>query len=92
MTGTIHKARIGTSKRLQRFLRLLSDGRPHTSWDIIMNARVVAPGTCASELRANGIPVACRNVGDGKFAYQLGDRVDDLKKKGTEAQRDKGTK
>ena len=31
-----------TSKRLQRVLQLLADGRPHTTRDIVRKARVMA--------------------------------------------------
>ena len=47
------------SARMQRVLKVLRDGRPHSSWDIIRRAKVVAPGTCVSELRALGAEIAC---------------------------------
>jgi len=70
--GTIHRARLARSPRLQRVLKLLSDGRAHTTWEIIIQARVCAVNSCVAELRANGIPVTCQQIGDRVFAYQLG--------------------
>jgi len=70
--GKIHTARLQNSPRLQRVLRVLSDGQEHTTWEIVMTARVCAVNSAVAELRANGIPVTCRQVGDRKFAYQIG--------------------
>jgi len=69
----MHAARLDKSTRLQRVLRLLSDGRWHGTRDIIALARVCAVNSCVSELRANGLPVACRCVGRGLFEYRLGE-------------------
>lgn len=54
----MHAAAI-TSPRLQRVLRLLSDGRPHTTRDIVRRARVMAVNACISELRQHGAEIAC---------------------------------
>jgi len=48
---TFHAARWETSERLQRVLKVLSDGAWHTSFDIAMNARVVNPSGAMAELR-----------------------------------------
>lgn len=48
-----------TSPRLQRVLALLSDGRPHTTRDIVRKARVMAVNACISELRFHGAEIAC---------------------------------
>ena len=48
-----------SSPRLQRVLRLLADGRPHTTRDIVRRARVMAVNACISELRSHGAEIAC---------------------------------
>ncbi len=47
------------SPRLQKLLRLLSDGREHSTLDVVRRTGVLAPGTCVSELRAHGAEVDC---------------------------------
>lgn len=47
------------SARLQRVLKLLSDGQPHTTRDIVRRARVMAVSACISELRQNGAEITC---------------------------------
>ena len=61
----MHAAAL-TSPRLQRVLRLLSDGRPHTTRDIVRKAQVMAVNTCISELRFHGAEITCNQqmVGD----------------------------
>lgn len=48
-----------SSPRLQRVLALLSDGRPHTTRDIVRKARVMAVNACISELRHHGAEIDC---------------------------------
>ncbi|MCX8017381.1 MAG: hypothetical protein N2690_05725 [Rhodocyclaceae bacterium] len=74
----MHAARIERSARLQRVLRLLADGRWHSTLDIVNGAGVCAVNSCIAELRANGYAVACRRVGQERFEYRLegGDGVD----------------
>lgn len=48
-----------TSQRLQRTLKLLSDGRPHTTRDIVRKARVMAVNAVVSELRHHGAEIVC---------------------------------
>lgn len=48
-----------TSPRLQRVLKLLSDGKPHTTRDIVRRARVMAVNACVSELRHHGAEITC---------------------------------
>ena len=72
----IHYARLESSKRLQRLKEFLSDGRPHTTLEIISGAKVCAVNTAISELRRNGVLVDCRCQGrteDGAnaYAYQI---------------------
>ena len=69
--GSIHSASLETSKRLQRVFAVLSDGRPHTTLDIISAARVCAVNSCVSEIRTNGYNVRCEHKGVGLFEYTL---------------------
>lgn len=55
----IHAAGLN-SPRLQRVLQVLSDGRPHTTRDIVRKARVVAVNAVISELRSHGAEILCR--------------------------------
>ena len=71
--ATIHSARLETSERLQRVLEVLSDGKPHTTREIIMAADVCAVNTIVSELRDNGCSIDCAPVKGkrGVYAYTL---------------------
>lgn len=64
----MHHGRPETSPRLLRVLRVLADGRPHTTWQIQEAARTVATGTCVSELRHAGFEIVCarRDRGPGR--------------------------
>ena len=53
----MHAAKLENSPRLQRVHELLSDGLPHSSWEITEKARVAAVGTCVSELCKNGFTI-----------------------------------
>lgn len=68
-------ANLFTSKRLQRVLLLISDGKEHSTLDIAINARVCAVNSAISELRVgNGIKINCRCVGSGEdrvFYYRI---------------------
>ena len=83
--GRIHAA-TRLTPRLTRVLRVLRDGRPHTTRELIERARVCAVNTCVSEMRALGYVIECRSQGhDGHgahvYAYQLVPRgVVDLKR------------
>jgi hypothetical protein len=48
-----------TSPRLQRALKLLSDGRPHTTREIVRKANVMAVNAVMSELRHHGAEIVC---------------------------------
>lgn len=55
------------SARLQRVLKVLADGKEHSTWEIMRRAKAPAPGTCVSELRANGAVIDCkRRTVDGE--------------------------
>lgn len=55
----MHAASL-SSPRLIRVLTVLSDGREHTTRDIVRRARVMAVSACVSELRVNGAEITCR--------------------------------
>ncbi len=55
----MHYARLSRSPRQQRVLRVLSDGAEHSTADIIRRAGVCAVSAIVSELRANGVAIAC---------------------------------
>lgn len=65
-------ARLESSARLQRVLDYLSDGREHSTLDIVVGASVCAVNSCIAELRANGYHIACRREGD-VWLYRLVD-------------------
>lgn len=56
-------AKLEKSDRLKRANQFLSDGRWHSTRDIIMGAEVMAVNSAVSELRRNGIPVEHRQEG-----------------------------
>ena len=62
---SIHHARPESSPRLMRVLRVLADGREHTTLEIQERARTVATATCVSELRAAGYRVRCERRSRG---------------------------
>lgn len=67
-------ASIDRSKRLQRVLMLLSDGKEHSTLDIDQNAKVCAVSSVIHELRQNNIKVNCRCTGSGEnrvFYYRI---------------------
>lgn len=71
----MHAARLDRSPRLQRVHALLADGAEHTTWEIVQ-AGTVCPGTCVSELRAQGAHIECRRlVGGGRagavYVYRM---------------------
>lgn len=70
-TALIRYAKLKHSKRLQRVLRLLSDGAEYSTREIIRLADVCAVNSIITELRAQGIPIAsrCRR---GIWLYRLG--------------------
>lgn len=61
----MNHARLIKSARLQRVEKVLSDGRWHSSWEVTQRAKVVAVGTCISELRANGARIDTEQRIDG---------------------------
>lgn len=72
--GLIVNAAPLTSPRLQRVLKLLADGREHSTRDIVRRARVMAVNACVSELRAHGAEIQCAArivMGSRRFYYQM---------------------
>jgi len=72
----MHYARLDHSPRLQRFLKLLQDGKRHSTMDVISCARICAVNSAAAELRANGIDVECNfrgltDTGERVYEYHL---------------------
>lgn len=66
----MHSAKLKTSKRLQRTLKVLRQGKA-TTRQIIRKAHVCAVSSVIAELRANGIRIECRCVEKGIFEYEL---------------------
>jgi hypothetical protein len=63
-----------TSPRLQRALKLLSDGRPHTTRDVVRKARVMAVNAVVAELRHHGAEIICTQQhvdGHRRFFYTM---------------------
>lgn len=56
----MHAADPTKSARLQRVLALMLDGRERSTLDIQTGAKVCAVNSCASELRAAGYTIHCR--------------------------------
>lgn len=66
----IHYAQIKNSPRLQRVKKLLDDGKPHSTREIISVANVCAVNSIASELRHNGYAVRCERKSKDRWEYQ----------------------
>ena len=69
----MHAATL-SSPRLQRVLKLLADGRPHTTRDIARRTHVLAISAVVSELREHGAEIICerRMVGaQWRFFYTM---------------------
>lgn len=63
-----------SSPRLQRLLRVLSDGKPHSTWQIAKRTNNLAVGTSISELRAHGAEITCTTEimkGKRRFFYRM---------------------
>jgi len=66
----MHAATLQKSDRLQRVLQVLMAIDKPSSLQIQEIGRTCAPGTCISELRANGYLIASERKG-GVWSYQL---------------------
>ena len=73
----MNAASLNRSDRLRRVHAVLSDGREHSTLDLILEAGVCAVNSIVSELRANGVAVACRRSADTDgqplWLYRLAD-------------------
>ena len=69
--GVMHAGNLETSERLQSVFALLSDGKEHTTRDIIDNSLATAVSAAISELRDNGCIIHCRQEGNAgkRIAY-----------------------
>lgn len=65
----MNAAKLSKSDRLMRVRNVLMDGMKHTTRDLIRKAKVCAVNSIIAELRANGMQIDCRRVGDRWF-YQ----------------------
>lgn len=72
----MHAANLSSSARLRRVLRVLCDGREHSTLDLIAEAQVCAVNSIVAELRANHVAIECRQVvdtsGERRWLYRLG--------------------
>ena len=60
----MHAARLARSPRLRRVHALLTDGKEHSTLEIVNGAQVCAVNSIVAELRANGADINCRRTGD----------------------------
>ncbi len=67
----MNSAALANSPRLQRVLVYLSDGKRHSTREIVHGARVCAVNSIIAELRSNGIAIACKRE-KGLYYYTLG--------------------
>lgn len=69
-----------TSPRLQRAERVLSDGKRHSTRDLVRRARVMAVNAVISELRHNGAVIHCEvettERGERRWYYTMTKRPD----------------
>ena len=71
MKSDSHYALLEKSPRLQRVLKFLSDGLPHTTREIIIGADVCAVSTVIHELRLNGKKIECKAKSKGVYEYTM---------------------
>ena len=71
--GKIKAALMENSDRLQRSAKFLSDGKPHSTREILYACDVCAVSTIIEELRAakNGFVIICKQVKKGRFEYTM---------------------
>ncbi len=75
--NSFHYASLSDSERLKIGLRFMSDGKPHTGWEIQQACGCLNPGGMISELKHNGMPFKkARYAGtvNGRklYYYQMG--------------------
>ena len=59
----MNSANVGTSKRLQRLLRALEDGREYSTLALSRLAHLMAVSASVAELRDNGYDIHCERRG-----------------------------
>lgn len=68
----MNHAQLAKSERLKRVADVLRESRkPLSTMDIIAKANVCAVNSIVSELRANGMAIDCKRVGDVWY-YSVG--------------------
>lgn len=65
-----HYARLNHSARLRRAAAVLSDGREHTTLQLMRRARICAVNAVVAELRDNGYAITCQRRGD-RWYYRM---------------------
>ena len=72
--GTIRAALLENSERLQRVARFLSDGKPHSTREIIRGCDVCAVNAIVDELREpqNGFDIDCERIGRYWYYTMMG--------------------
>ena len=63
-------AKLDSSDRLKRVAQVLSDGKEHSTLEIVQAAGVCAVNSIISELRRNGLNIPPAKRRDGNFYYQ----------------------
>lgn len=74
----IHYAKLESSKRLQRVLKMLKRGGAYTTQQIIRQAHVCAVNSIVTELRKNGHQIGCfiKTVkGQRRWYYMLEGKI-----------------
>ena len=66
-------ASVDRSERLQRVVKFMSDGREHSTLDVVNGAQVVAVNSAMAELRQQNYVIDCERRGD-KWFYRM--RID----------------
>ncbi|MFA8441565.1 hypothetical protein [Yoonia sp.] len=58
------------SPRLQRLLKVLKDGHPHSTREIARKSHILAISACVAELRQHGADIICeRKKVDDRFVF-----------------------
>lgn len=76
----MHAASL-SSPRLVRVLKLLSDGRAHSTREIARRAHVCAINSCVAELRAHGAEIHCERLrvkDEWRFFYTMTKKPDEV--------------
>ena len=66
----MNAATVERSNRLKRLWAVLRDRKPHSTRDLVRRAHICAVNSAISELRCNGLNIACQRKG-GTWFYRL---------------------